>query len=238
MATKTTRKPTITPSNKNKVFKKPIITAGDRSCYVYFDTEFTGLRKDTSLISIGLVSSDGDTFYAEFTDYNSEYVDKWIQHNVIDKLIHPETVLDGSHWTMEGKTADIRENLWEWLARFKKEGKLIQFVSDVSHYDFVLLVDLLLGDRTLTAIDLPREISPCCLDINQDIATSIQRIKPDDITDEEFNKNFVPVYAAFDMSREELVSGIKSFNCDVNKHNALYDAMVIRAIHQHLWNIA
>ena len=232
-----TKKTTNTTSNKNRVYKRPIVTAGDRACYVYFDTEFTGLRKDTSLISIGLVSSDGDTFYAEFTDYNFMYVDKWIQHMVIDKLKHPETVLEGSHWTVEGDTATVREHLWEWLSRYKKDGKLIQFVGDVCHYDFVLLVDLLLGDKNLTAIDLPKEVSPCCLDINQDIATSIQRMKPDDVTDEEFNNNFVPVYAAFGMSREELVSGIKSFDGDIDKHNALYDAMVIRSIHQNLWNI-
>lgn len=31
----------------------------------FFDTEFTGLRKDTTLISIGIVSDTGDRFYAE-----------------------------------------------------------------------------------------------------------------------------------------------------------------------------
>ena len=35
----------------------------------FFDTEFTGLRKDTTLISIGIVSDTGDRFYAELTDY-------------------------------------------------------------------------------------------------------------------------------------------------------------------------
>ena len=35
---------------------------------VFFDTEFTGLYKDTNLISIGLVSEDGKEFYAEIDD--------------------------------------------------------------------------------------------------------------------------------------------------------------------------
>ena len=37
---------------------------------VFFDTEFTGLRKDTDLISIGCVSNESNDFYAELTDYD------------------------------------------------------------------------------------------------------------------------------------------------------------------------
>ena len=220
---------------KRKQIVKPTVTAGDGSCYVYFDTEFTGLKKDTSLISIGLVKSNGDSFYAEFTDYNKENLSDWIKENVIQNLLHPQTVLEGSHWTMEGPTIEIREQLWKWLEPFKKEGKLIQFVSDVSHYDFVLLVELLLGDSNLTALDLPDGISPCCVDLNQDIATSIQI--PNTMNTDEFNKNYVPSYVAFNLNREELLKTIPEFNQLGVKHNSLYDAQVIKAIHQHLWKI-
>ena len=37
---------------------------------LYFDTEFTGLHKNTTLISVGLIAEDGQEFYAEFTDYD------------------------------------------------------------------------------------------------------------------------------------------------------------------------
>ena len=37
---------------------------------IFLDTEFTGLHKNTTLISLGLVSECGKTFYAEFTDYD------------------------------------------------------------------------------------------------------------------------------------------------------------------------
>ena len=50
---------------------------------LYFDTEFTGLRKDTTLISIGIVSEDGRKFYAEFTDYDESQCGDWIKQNVI-----------------------------------------------------------------------------------------------------------------------------------------------------------
>ena len=35
---------------------------------IFFDTEFTGLHKNTTLISIGLVAENGKKFYAEFND--------------------------------------------------------------------------------------------------------------------------------------------------------------------------
>ena len=47
--------------------------------YIFFDTEFTGLQKDTDLISIGLITWGGSTFYAEFTDYRKELCDDWIK---------------------------------------------------------------------------------------------------------------------------------------------------------------
>ena len=74
----------------------------DKKCYIYFDTEFTGLRKDTSLISIGLIDSDGRTFYAEFTDYDRSQIDKWIRQNVINNLINPVNTFEGKHWKMTG----------------------------------------------------------------------------------------------------------------------------------------
>lgn len=32
---------------------------------IFFDTKFTGLHQNTTLISIGLVSDEGERFYAE-----------------------------------------------------------------------------------------------------------------------------------------------------------------------------
>jgi hypothetical protein len=52
---------------------------------IFFDTEFTGLHKNTTLISIGLVAETGESFYAEFTDYDKSQVNDWIKENVISK---------------------------------------------------------------------------------------------------------------------------------------------------------
>ena len=53
---------------------------------LYFDMEFTGLHQNTTLISLGIVSECGKTFYAELNDYDESQVDEWIKENVIDKL--------------------------------------------------------------------------------------------------------------------------------------------------------
>ena len=50
---------------------------------LFFDTEFTGLHKNTTLVSIGIIAENGMTFYAEFTDYDKEKIDEWLEKNVI-----------------------------------------------------------------------------------------------------------------------------------------------------------
>ena len=66
---------------------------------IYFDTEFTGLVPNTTLISMGCIAAIGQRgwrFYAEFTDYNKDLCDDWIKENVLDNLLlnHIDTLLD------------------------------------------------------------------------------------------------------------------------------------------------
>ena len=104
-----------------------------------------------------------------------------------------------------GDRDSIAIELRWWLSQFED----IQLVSDVCHYDMVLFVDLF-G----TAFDLPEQVCASCHDINQDIATHCG------ISEKE----------AFDYSREELISDFNIF-IDRDKHNALYDAKVIKEIY-------
>lgn len=53
---------------------------------IFFDTEFTGLHKNTTLVSIGLISEDKRQFYGELIDYNENQCDEWINENVINHL--------------------------------------------------------------------------------------------------------------------------------------------------------
>ena len=183
---------------------------------VYFDTEFTGLQKDTDLISIGFVSENGKTFYAEFTDYDESKCDDWIQKNVIDNLILKNHMYVSNERDLRiiADKNHVKDVLIGW---FKSFGEDIQLVSDVCHYDMVLLIDLF-G----TAFDLPSNVSASCYDINQDIARYYK------ISQKE----------AFDKSREEILwSKYKEDAVRGDKHNALYDAKVIRELYQILNNV-
>jgi len=110
---------------------------------VFFDTEFTGLHQNTTLISIGLIAEDGRTFYAEFTDYDKSQVDDWIQNNVIANLIvHPDrefyqrvTDRDAIY---KGPSNFIRSVLEDWLEQFEQ----VEMWSDCLSYDWVLFNQL------------------------------------------------------------------------------------------------
>jgi hypothetical protein len=103
------------------------------SMKVFFDTEFTGLRQNATLISIGLVSEDGHEFYAESTDYDRSQVDDWIRDNVIANL-SPSTAFVGTR-------AEIAPRLHEWLGQFET----VEVWSDCLAWDWVLFCELFGG---------------------------------------------------------------------------------------------
>lgn len=204
----------------------------DPKMYVYFDCEFTGLQRDTQLLSIGLCDAEGHSFYAEFNDFDMQMVDEWVFANVLKKMINPVTVLEGDHWQMKGNSKEIRQNLLIWLDYVHKHSQAgIQFVSDCCHYDMVLLVDLLWKN----ARDMPQWIAPVCVDLNMDLANlckdnadkASEGVQGDPYA-------FNPYYEAFNLNRDEYASHIKDAPQGL-KHNSMYDAYVIRAIHQSLW---
>lgn len=214
---------------------------------LYFDTEFTGLHKDTTLISIGIVAENGEKFYAELIDFDWGQVDDWIKENVLDNFILEKLFVKCNgdviektiaEWEINGyevskyptngtcnclifETAGEKDGLTEvvgekdWveekLAKWLQQFESVQFVSDVCHYDFVLLIDLFEN-----AWHLPKNVSPVCHDINTEIARRYG------ISDAE----------AFDKSREEIVKELCGQEIEGRKHNALYEAEVIKAIYE------
>lgn len=106
---------------------------------VFFDTEFTGLHKNTTLISIGLHAENGETFYAELTDYDKSQVDDWIATNVIARLSLPDGIRDKTYgWTIKSNKAEVAQFLTEWLSQFEQ----VEMWSDCLSYDWVLFCDL------------------------------------------------------------------------------------------------
>lgn len=169
---------------------------------IFFDTEFTGLYKDTDLISIGLVAENGERFYAEFSDYDRSKVDEWINKNVIKNLLYREGMsdFDTPDWMHWGDKKFIEEKLRKWLQRFSK----VEMWSDCLAYDWVLFNDLFGSVNGVP--DLPKNVYY----IPFDICTlfEIKGVDPD-IDREKFAKK-----------------EIKSL--DLKKHNSLYDAYIIR----------
>lgn len=182
---------------------------------VFFDTEFTGLHQSTTLISIGMVSDDGRTFYAELNDYDKTQVDGWIREHVIHNLKHRNTTAEFIATTtrgdieMLGNREQVRNAIVDWLEPYEQ----VQLVSDVCHYDMVLFISLFGG-----AFDLPEKIAPVCVDVNQILAEYFG------ISDRE----------AFYRSREEFIAE-HDVEIEGEKHNALYDAKVIREMFRILW---
>lgn len=172
---------------------------------IFFDTEFTGLRQDTTLISIGLISEDWKKFYAEFTDYNIMLVDDWIQKNVIENLSLDSSIeWSGGMESMEVRwdTEIIRERLRFWLSQFES----VEMWSDCLSYDWVLF-NTLLADYSEWYPQLPSNINYIPFDI-----CTLFKIK----------------WVEPDINREEF-AGI-----DGKKHNALHDAKVIQACYNKL----
>ncbi|MEG0153360.1 MAG: 3'-5' exoribonuclease, partial [Cellulosilyticaceae bacterium] len=171
-----------------------------------------------TLISIGLVSEDGRKFYGECYDYDKEQINTWLQENVINHTTYLSEVsktdimsVDLDNMYLVSTKYGLKNYLSTWFEQFDS----VELVSDVCHYDMVLLVDLF-G----TAFDLPENVSPVCHDINQDIARVVGCTSAE----------------AFDKSREELIGnlGVKAIEAEISstaKHNALYDAYVIRMLY-------
>ena len=198
---------------------------------VFFDTEFTGLHKDTTLISIGLIDENGRTFYGEFSDYDESKCDNWIRENVIKHLKWSKEGPDedfvniyANGWEAFGSKEYIKIVLSEWLSKYDK----VELVSDCCHYDMVLFVDIF-GD----AWSIPDVVNPACHDINQDIAKyfDISEKEAFDLSREKFIEK-VNLDRQDDQNNFDISEGEKIINIEGDKHNALYDAKVIKEIYE------
>lgn len=208
---------------------------------IWFDCEFTGLRRDTTLISLGCVSEANHMFYAEFCDFNKEHVrgDSWFEDSVFantmrvdssGKFTEKKPLLEMSVKGNKGSAVCfgdrpyVRDCFLDWLRREGGNIKSpVEFISDVCHYDMMLMIDLLSNGKT--AFEVPDWISPACYDINQDIAWK-------------FN---VSNREAFDMNREDIARILQPnvYSSDLfpeeMKHNALWDAELIQAIYRSIY---
>ncbi len=122
---------------------------------IFLDTEFTGLKQNSSLISIAFVAESGEEFYAEFTDYDKNGLSDWIINNVISNLFlnddNQKRTLNKMH--VKGNRQEIKSALLIWLDQFCKNDDCIQIWADVPAYDWVLFCELFGG-----ALNVPKQI--------------------------------------------------------------------------------
>lgn len=176
---------------------------------VFFDTEFTGLHKGTTLISIGLISDNGKTFYAELTDYDRTQLNDWLMENVIKKLTlskEKENTGFGNNekecW--KGNKDYVALKLFRWLFQWEK----VEIWSDCLAYDWVLFNNLF-G----TAFDIPKNVYYIPFDI-------CTMFKLNDIDP--------------DINREQFAFEQELPLESPEKHNALWDAKVIKKCYERL----
>lgn len=180
---------------------------------LFLDTEFTGLHKDTSLISLALISEGDVFFYAEFTDYDRSQLDDWLRENIIANLFVKDDVLfstavyvnenavrryDSRH--VAGNTEHIVWKLKDWLSQFDE----VEIWSDCLAYDWVLFNHIFKH-----AFNLPKQINYIPFDI-----CTLMKVKGVDP----------------DINREDFAR----IKLEGSKHNALYDAKIIKACYERL----
>jgi len=184
---------------------------------IFLDTEFTGLHKLSTLISIGLVAEDGREFYAEFTDYDEMQLNDWLQQNVINNLVlndydfvrdyKPEEKIV----LVKGDTELIAQALMSWFSHYKEDG--VEIWGDCLAWDWVLFASIF-G----SAHDMPNHI----FYLPMDLSTALRLCRQDpDVNRELF------VYESED----------KVPTSDIGTHNALYDARIQMEVYKKILNL-
>lgn len=171
---------------------------------VFFDFEFTGLHQATTPISLGMVSQEGQTFYAEFTDYDESQVDEWIEENVIRNLLGAAGLLGAqppdTRYVL-GDRAHVAQAALLWLQKWDS----VSMWGDVLAYDWALFCELFGGAR-----HIPKHV----FYIPFDIATLLWAKGEDPDLDR-------VAYA-----------GLR--DVPMSRHNALRDAWVIKKCYEEL----
>jgi len=179
---------------------------------IFLDTEFTGLHRNASLISIGLAAGNGDVFYGELTGYAREQLNPWITDNVLPALSgdlpNAGVVPAAPIMLCQGDLADMGEALRSWLNRFGGKNS-VEIWADVLAWDWILFCDVFGG-----AMALPEQVHY----IPRDLSTLL------------WVKGIDP-----DIKREELGTvAWKHPKLHLRKHHALYDALLEKSVFENL----
>lgn len=116
----------------------------------YLDTEFIDDGKTVELLSIGVVSEDGPTFYAELAEADTSGASDWVRENVLPHLRGAEAQLS---------RRDLADGLRDFVGHDRPE-----FWSWCSAYDWLAICQLY-G----TMMDKPDGWPSYCCDLQQEL---------------------------------------------------------------------
>lgn len=98
---------------------------------VFLDTEFTGEHARATLVSLGLVTLEGEELYLCLDDYDPDQVTDWLRDNVLAH-IDPATAIS---------SALAYQRLAAWLESYA-DGKPLYVVSAGLLQDYILFLEL------------------------------------------------------------------------------------------------
>lgn len=123
----------------------------------FLDTEFSerGHQYPVELISIGLVSEAGESYYAVSNEFDADGCNDWVKQNVLTRL--PEK----RYWK---RRSQISKDIKRLISASIKEDPAIEFWGYFSDYDWVVFCQLF-G----TMIELPKGWPMFCHDLMQEM---------------------------------------------------------------------
>ena len=98
---------------------------------IFIDSEFTGEHAYTTLVSLGVVTLDGQEFYVTLNDYDKNQVTDWLTENVLAGIDRSKSV--------DGKTA--YQLLHAFLSDYS-DGHPLYVVSCGLLQDYLLMLEL------------------------------------------------------------------------------------------------
>lgn len=98
---------------------------------VFLDAEVTGEHAKTTLISVGLVTIEGESLYVTLNDYDREQIYPWLEEHVLSSIDESKSVT----------SAKAFELISKWLSKYSG-GDEIRLVSAGLGADLFLVFEL------------------------------------------------------------------------------------------------
>ncbi len=98
---------------------------------IFIDTEFTGEKQNTTLISIGIVTLDKKKLYITLSDYDKSQVTPWVKKNVLSKIDEKNSI----------KSKEAYKKINNFLKKYS-DGQKICVVSYGLMQDIMLFYEL------------------------------------------------------------------------------------------------